>query len=63
MHFGENVFKNIQGNRGDMRKIDVTRQFFEASGPQGHLFEQHEKPVFRYGQWEYVCQISSLYRC
>ena len=24
-----------QANRGDMRKIHVTRQFFEASGPQG----------------------------
>ena len=28
-----------QGNRGDMRKIRVTRQFFEADGPQGHSFE------------------------
>ena len=27
--------KKKQGNRGDMRKIHVTRQFFEASGPQG----------------------------
>ena len=31
-----------QGNRGDMRKIYVTRQFFEASGPQGHFFEKNK---------------------
>ena len=29
-----------QGNRGDMRKIHVTRQFFDASSPQGHSFEK-----------------------
>ena len=33
-----------KGNREDMRKIYVTRQFFEASGPQDHFYE---KPVFR----------------
>ena len=38
---------NKQGNRGDMRKIHVTRQFFEASGPQGHFFEKTKKQVFR----------------
>ena len=32
-----------QGNRGDMRKIHVTRQFFEASGPRGHFFEKTKK--------------------
>ena len=32
-----------QGNRVDIRKIHVTRQFFEASGPQGHLFENSKK--------------------
>ena len=40
------VFKNFQttywknqqqSNRGDMRKIPVTRQFFEGSGPKGHF--------------------------
>ena len=36
-----------QGNLGDMRKIRVTRQFFEASDPQGHFFK--EKKNFRYG--------------
>ena len=34
-------------DRGDMRKIHVTRQFFEASGSQGHFFEETKKPVFR----------------
>ena len=29
-----------QGNRGYMRKIHVTRDFLEASGPQGHFFEK-----------------------
>ena len=28
-----------QGNRGDMRKIHVTQQFFEASGQGGDFFE------------------------
>ena len=28
-----------------MRKIDVTRQFFEASGPQGHFFEKTKKKI------------------
>ena len=27
-----------KGNLGDMRKIHLTRQFFETSGPQGHVF-------------------------
>ena len=35
--------KKKQGNQGDVRKIHVTRQFFEASGPQGHFL----KKVFR----------------
>ena len=30
--------KDIQGNRGDLQKIYVTRQFFEASGRQGDFF-------------------------
>ena len=29
-----------QGNRGDMWKIHVTRQFFEASGRHGDLVEK-----------------------
>ena len=43
----------------DMRKIHVTRQLFEVSGPRGHL---NNKAVFRYGLGECVYQISSLYR-
>ena len=38
-----------------MRKIDVTRQFFEASGLQGHFFEkkkQKKNTIFRYGLGE-----------
>ena len=35
-----------KGNRGDMRIIHVTRQFFEASGPQGHFFEKTKKLRF-----------------
>ena len=27
-----------------MQKIHVIRQFFEASGPQGHFFEKTKKP-------------------
>ena len=38
--FLKNIIKRKQGNRGDMRKIDVTRNFFETSGPQGHFFEK-----------------------
>ena len=29
-----------QGNRGDMPKIHVTRQFFDTSGPQSHFFKK-----------------------
>ena len=36
--------KKKQANRGDMRKIHVTRQFFEAVGPQGHFFEKTKNP-------------------
>ena len=43
-----------QDNRGDMRIIHVTRQFFEAGGPKGHCFEKTKKPVFRYGLGECV---------
>jgi len=44
-----------------MRKIHVTRQFFETSDPQGQFFEKTKKPIFRYGQGEYVYQISGMY--
>ena len=30
----------LQANREDMRKIPVTRQFFEASGRDGDFFEK-----------------------
>ena len=33
-----------EGNRGDMRKIHVTRQFFEASGLQDQFFETTKNP-------------------
>ena len=36
-----------QGNRGDMRKIHVTRQFFEASGRHGDFFEETKETVCR----------------
>merc|ERR1712072_50738 len=36
--------KGQQGNRGDMRKIHVTRQFFEASGRHGDLIEKTKNP-------------------
>ena len=32
-----------QGDRGDMRKIHVTRQFFEAGGRHGDLIEKTKK--------------------
>ena len=32
-----------QGNREYMRKSHMTRQLFEASGPQGHFFEKTKK--------------------
>ena len=46
-----------------LRKIHVTRQFSEASGTQGHVFEKNKtKTVFRYGLGECVYKISGLYR-
>ena len=35
-----------QGNRKDMRKIHVTRQFFEASGSHGDFMEKTKKNQF-----------------
>ena len=40
----QNKQTNKQGNRGDMRKIHVTRQFFEASGRHGDLIEKTKNP-------------------
>ena len=57
--------KNVkQGNRGDMRKIHVTRQFFEASGPQGHFFEKTKKPFLDevYGSMCTKCQVCLSFR-
>ena len=48
-----------------MRKIHVTRQFFEASRPQRHFFEKTIKNVFRYGLGS-VCtkfQVCIFFRC
>ena len=37
----ENIKNTKQGNRGDIKKFYITRQFFEASGPQDlHFFEK-----------------------
>ena len=33
-----------QGNRGDMRKIHVTRQYFKGSGRHGDLIEKTKNP-------------------
>ena len=41
-----------QGNLRDMRKIHVTRQFFEASGPQGHYLEKTKNPFIDMGSRE-----------
>ena len=51
--------KTLQDNRGDMRKIHVTRQFFEASGRHGDLIEKNKKHFLDKVN---VCQISGLYR-
>ena len=42
-------FYNRARQSGDMRKIHVTGQFFEASGPQGHFFEKTKNPVMVLG--------------
>ena len=38
--------KEKQCNRGDMRKIHVTRQFFEASGPLVTFSKKQKKKQF-----------------
>ena len=47
-----------------MRKIHMTRQFFDASGRHGDLIEKTKNPFLDKvnGSREYVCQISGLYR-
>ena len=39
-------FEKKQGNRGDLREIHVTRQFFEARGHHGDLIEKTKKTSF-----------------
>ena len=39
----------IQSNRGDMRKIQVTRDFVEGNDPQYHFFEKKLKTWSRSG--------------
>ena len=41
-----NINRVKRGNRGDMRKIHVTREFFEASGRHGDFFEKTKKNPF-----------------
>ena len=43
-----------KGNRGALRKIHVTRQFFEASGPPGNFFEK-TKNQFLYKVQGRIC--------
>ena len=51
-----------QGNRRDMRKIHVTRQFFEASGPQGHFFEKKTFLDKIYGSMCTKCPVCIVFR-
>ena len=39
-YFKKSGNKEFEGNRGDMRKIHVTQQFFEASGRNKDFFEK-----------------------
>ena len=44
-HFWRHSRSNREkGNRGDVRKIHVTRQFFEASVRHGDLIEKTKNP-------------------
>ena len=54
----EAVMTNKEGNRGDMRKIHVTRYICVASGPQSHFFEKTKKKVFTYSQFQYCFSFS-----
>ena len=42
-----------------VRKINVTRQFYEANDPRGRFLEK--KIIFRYSLGECVYQISGIY--
>ena len=57
-----------KGNRGDKRKIQMTRQFFDASDPQGHFFNVCTKfqvwIFFRCGKkapYEHIHQQSHIF--
>ena len=54
-----NQLKIKHYNRGDMRKIHMTWQFFEASDRRRHFFKQ--KNVFTYGLGECVPNFRSVY--
>ena len=43
-HKGKGGEKNKQGNRGHMRKLHVTRQFFKASGRHEDFFGKTKNP-------------------
>ena len=58
-HLKFSIKKWIQANKGDMRKIYVTRQFCEAGGPQSH-FSKEQKILFRCGLGERGYRISGL---
>ena len=45
-HKESNKQTSKQGNRGDMQKIHVPREFFEASGRHGDFFEKTKKNDF-----------------
>ena len=47
-----------------MRKIHVTREFFEASGPQGHFFEKTKTPFLDkvYGSMRTKFQVCIVFR-
>ena len=48
-----------QGNRGDMRKIQMARKFFENSASHGDFSEKTKKTILDKVN---VYQISGLYR-
>ena len=51
-------------NRGDMREINVPRQFLEASSPRSHFFEKTKNLFLYMVQWS-VCtkfQVCLFYR-
>ena len=54
--------KKKQGNRGYLRKIHVTRQFFEASGPQGIFFQKKPFSDKVYGSMFTKFQVCIVFR-